>query len=141
MRVFSSTHPTPPMSRHPDGRPPRVLVVDDVADAADSLAYLLCLHGFDARTARDGPAALRSAGEWTPDAVVTDVRMPGMGGWELARRLRDLLPGPLLVVAVTGCDTPEDARRSAEAGIDLHLLKPVEPGELVALLRQHLSAR
>lgn len=114
-----------------------VLVVDDEADAADSLALVLELSGFAARVAADGAGALRAARADPPDAVVLDLLMPGMDGWELARRLRDEALGrrPLLI-AVTGCGTEEARRRSAAAGIDLHLLKPTDPGLLVGVLER-----
>ncbi len=124
------------MTALPGRRPVSVLVVDDVPDAAESLAILLRLHGFAARTAPDGSSALRAAAADPPDAVVTDLGMPDLGGWELARRLRAQCPTPPFVVAVTGYDRDVDRRRSAEAGIDLHLIKPVEPDELVAALKQ-----
>jgi CheY-like chemotaxis protein len=123
-------------------RPLSVLVVDDLVDAADSLAAVLVLCGFAARVATSGRAALAAALADPPDAVVLDLAMPGMDGYELARRLR-ACPGerrPLLV-AVTGLTREEDRRRSAEAGIDLHFLKPVEPAALVGVLERFGQAR
>jgi two-component system OmpR family response regulator len=128
--------------------PLTVLVVDDVADAADTLAVILSMCGFAARAVTSGRAALAAAAADPPDAVVIDLEMPGMDGWELARRLRaasaDVRP---LLIAVTGCCDEVSRRRSAEAGIDLHLLKPVEPAVLVGVLERfarvlapHLSA-
>jgi CheY-like chemotaxis protein len=116
-----------------------VLVVDDLADAAVSLAVLLKLCGFHAQAVYTGAAALRAAEESPPDAVVLDLRMPGMDGWELARRLharaapRGRGKRPLLI-AMTGCGSESARRKSAEAGIDLHLLKPVEPAYLAGVL-------
>src|SRR5690349_12670824 len=117
------------------GRAPKVLVVDDLADAADSTAAVLALHGFAVAVATSGAAALRAAAADPPDAVVLDLAMPGMDGYELARRLKNQATGdrPLLI-AVTGCGSEADRRKSAAAGIDLHLLKPVEPAALVAAL-------
>ncbi|HEX4608754.1 MAG TPA: response regulator [Urbifossiella sp.] len=115
----------------------RVLVVDDDPDAADSTATLLGLAGFDARTATTGEDALRQAEDVPPDAVFLDLMMPGMDGYEIARRLREraAVRRPFLV-AVSGCVLPEDHRRSADAGLDLHLAKPVEPAVLVGVLKR-----
>lgn len=123
--------PRPAMPPHV----PSVLVVDDLPDVADSLSELLALHGFDVRTAYDGPTALELAAADMPDAVVTDLGMPRMSGWELAERLRDTRPArPPFVVAVSGWGAEEHRRRSAEAGIALHLTKPPDVGALVAAL-------
>ncbi len=113
----------------------RVLVVDDNADAAESLALLLGLAGHEARVAHNGPDALRLAESDPPELVFLDLGMPGMDGFQVARRLRQL-PGRdgLLLVALTGWGTQEDRRRTAEAGFDRHLVKPVEPQALEELL-------
>lgn len=103
-----------------------VLVVDDDPDTADSLAFLLRLSGYPARSAHGGADALRMAAEDWPGVVVLDLAMPDIDGWELARRLHPTFPArrPLLI-AVTGCDGKEERRRAQEAGIDLYLIKPV----------------
>jgi len=117
--------------------PLSVLVVDDVPDAADSTAILLGLRGFAVCRATDGPAALAAAADARPDVVVTDLRMPKMTGWELARRLAELYPDrPPAVVAVTGSTAADDFRRSEEVGIAAHLIKPVDPDELVAVIER-----
>jgi DNA-binding response OmpR family regulator len=115
--------------------PLSVLVVDEAPDATDSMAILLTLHGHAVRIARSGEDALRLAAADPPDVVLLDLLMSDLHGWEVARRLRDTAVGkqPFLV-AVTGCATAVDRRRSAEAGIDLHLVKPVAPTVLVGLL-------
>jgi DNA-binding response OmpR family regulator len=112
-----------------------VLVVDDNADAADSLALVLGVHGFTARVAYSGPDALAVATADPPDVVLFDIGMPGMDGWELARRLRAASTVRLLV-AVTGYGTEGDRMASNEAGVDLHFVKPVEPDVLVESLRR-----
>jgi CheY-like chemotaxis protein len=117
------------------GSPLQILLVEDDADVAASTALLLRLAGHDVHTAGDGPAALLAAERSPPDVALVDIGLPGMDGYEVARRLqegaRDKRP---LVVAVTG-RAGEDARlRSAEAGIDLHLVKPVDPEQLLPLL-------
>lgn len=114
-----------------------VLVVDDGADAGDSLAALLSLHGFTVRTAPDGPSALKDAAAVPPDVVLFDIAMPGMTGWELARRLRARSAGrPPYLIAVTGYGRDADRRASDEAGIDLHPVKPVDPAQLLTILNQ-----
>ena len=114
-----------------------VLVVEDNDDTAQSTASLLSLYGYAARVADCGDEALRLAAIDPPDVVLLDLRMPGMTGWEVAERLRTLDVGkPPLVVAISGCDRDEDRRRSTRAGIDLHLVKPVEPAVLIGLLKR-----
>jgi len=112
-----------------------VLVVDDDADTADSLADLLALHGYAARAATCGADALALAAADPPDVLVLDIRMPGMDGWELARRFAGARKPPL-VVAVSGCGTDADRQRSGEAGVHLHLVKPVEPAVVLGILRR-----
>jgi PAS domain S-box-containing protein len=129
--------PAPPPVVQPATRACRVLVVDDNRDAAESLVMLLRLVGHDASLALDGPTALRAAAAAPPDVVLCDIGMPGMNGYEVARRLRGLTGvGRPLLVAVTGFGAAEDRRRTAEAGFDAHLVKPVEPEALMQLLRE-----
>jgi len=113
----------------------RLLVVDDNRDAADSLAMLLCLQGHEVRVAHDGPAALKLAEGYRPEMIFLDIGMPGMDGYEVARRLRQQ-PGleKVVLAALTGWGQQEDRRRTAEAGFDHHLVKPVEPNDLEELL-------
>ena len=113
----------------------RVLLVDDNADARESLAMLLRLWGHELRPVPDGTAALEDAERFRPDVVLLDIGLPGLSGYEVARRLRRLpgLAGALLV-AVSGYGQDEDRRKSQEAGIDNHLTKPVDPDALQAIL-------
>ncbi len=115
--------------------PLSVLVIDDYPDLADSLAEFLTVCGFTARSARSGQEALDLAAAERPDVVLLDLSMPEMNGWELAHRLANEVKPPILV-AITGCGTDDDRRRSILAGIDLHLVKPVEPAILVGMLRR-----
>jgi CheY-like chemotaxis protein len=115
----------------------QILVVEDHEDNALSLALVLRFHGHDVRIARDASEAIAAARDALPEVVLLDIGLPGMNGYDLARRLRLVLRNnqtPLLV-AVTGYGQAEDRLRSAEAGIHLHLLKPVDPEELEATLR------
>jgi signal transduction histidine kinase len=114
----------------------RILVVDDNVDAAESLAAMLDLDGHRVRAVFDGPSALALAEEMQPEIALLDVGMPGMDGHELARRLgaRPWARG-LVLVAVTGWGQEGDRRRSAEAGFHHHLVKPVDPADLDAIIR------
>lgn len=116
--------------------PRRVLVVDDNLDSADTMAELVRIWGYEVRTAHDGPAALECARSFRPNVVLLDVGLPGMDGYELARRLRaEGLAGDLLV-SVTGYGQEEDRRKAEEAGFDHHLTKPVNPDILQRLVAQ-----
>jgi PAS domain S-box-containing protein len=113
----------------------RVLVVDDLADSADSLAMLLRVMGHEAHTAYDGATALRTAAKLLPDVVLLDLGMPNLNGYDTCRALRDQPWGRAIrVVALTGWGQDEDRRRTAEAGFDHHLVKPVEPSALMSVL-------
>jgi CheY-like chemotaxis protein len=126
---------TPPIS-------PPVLVVDDCPDAADSLALLLKRWGYQTEVTYDGPSALAAALARPPAAVLLDLVMPGMGGCEVARRLRGQPEAAkALLVAVTGSGREEDMRLCYAAGFDLHLLKPCDPEELRRVLDGRLAGR
>jgi CheY-like chemotaxis protein len=112
----------------------RVLVVDDNADSAETMAEMLKLWGHEVQTAHDGPGALEAARAQHPDAVLLDLGLPVMDGFETARRLRQEGLGGKLLVAVTGFGAAEDRRRTAEAGFDTHLTKPVSPEALREIL-------
>jgi PAS domain S-box-containing protein len=118
----------------PAGHARKVLVVDDHPDAADSLAMLLRLEGHQVRVARNGPAALEAAQAEVPDVVLLDLGMPGMDGFEVARRLRRGPASHVLIAALTGWGQEEDRRRTREAGFDHHLVKPADPNDLRQLL-------
>jgi two-component system CheB/CheR fusion protein len=114
----------------------RVLVLDDVPDATDSLALLVRFWGHQPFVAYDGPTALDLARTHAPDVVFLDIALrDDMDGYEVARRLRQL-PGmdKALLVAVTGYGRKEDVWRCWDAGIDFHFVKPVDPVELERVL-------
>jgi CheY-like chemotaxis protein len=115
--------------------PRRVLVVDDNRDSAESIAMLADLWGHQTRIVYDGPSALAEAQDWHPDVVLLDIGLPGIDGYEVARRLRQMpaLDGVLLA-AMTGYGQERDRRLSREAGFDIHLVKPVPPETLQELL-------
>ncbi|KQW51341.1 MULTISPECIES: ATP-binding protein [unclassified Roseateles] len=113
----------PQPAAHP---PRRVLLIDDNVDAAESLAMMLRADGHEVRTGFSAPDALAMAKDWLPDVALLDIGLPGMDGYEVARRLRaELATAPLRLVALTGYGRPEDIQRSADAGFDGHLVKPV----------------
>jgi CheY-like chemotaxis protein len=121
----------------PKHRAIRVLVVNDYPDNVESMALLLRLYGHDVAVALGGAAALRAAQAQQPDAVLLDISMPGMDGYQVARRLRAMFRDkPLLLVAITAHGFEEDRRRCEEAGFDLHLVKPADPLEVENLLRE-----
>jgi CheY-like chemotaxis protein len=108
----------------------RVLVVDDDRDTVGSWATLLRAWGYETAAAHDGAEALRQAEALAPDAVLLDLGLPGLDGYEVARRLRERLGPNVLIVAVTGRVQPLDRVAAAAAGIDLHFAKPAEPDEV-----------
>jgi PAS domain S-box-containing protein len=114
---------------------PLVLVVDDNEDAAISLAALIDVLGAEVLIGHDGLEAVELAERYRPDLVLLDIGMPRMNGHEACRKLRELPFGPdMLIVALTGWGQSEDFRRSREAGFDRHLVKPVDPLTVEALL-------
>jgi signal transduction histidine kinase/ActR/RegA family two-component response regulator len=113
----------------------RILVVEDNHDAAESLMALLQLWGHEVRVAYDGLAALRLAEAETPDVILSDIGLPGMDGYELARQLRARPAfGRVVLVALSGYGRDEDRRQAAEAGFDHHLVKPPEMDTLLQLI-------
>lgn len=129
--------PPPPGEDADRSRRLRVLVVDDNADTAWGLSRLLQLHGHDVEVAHDGPAAVASAREARPDAVLLDIGLPGMSGYEVARKIREE-PScrHARLIAVTGYGQDKDRARTREAGFDDHLTKPVDLDKLLAKLEE-----
>lgn len=116
----------------------RVLVADDNPDVVEALAALLQQSGHDVRTAIDGPEALQTALDFVPDVAVLDIGLPGHDGYELARRLRqDPRFKNTLLVAHSGYGQNQHRDASRAAGFDHHLVKPIDPNELHALLVKH----
>jgi PAS domain S-box-containing protein len=115
----------------------RILVVDDNADAATMLSEMLRMQGHEVLNVNSGAAALQVVEEFRPDVIMLDIGMPGLNGFDVARRLRERKRSPRpLVVAVTGWGKVDDEMRGREAGFDMHLVKPVEGEHLVKLFEQ-----
>jgi CheY-like chemotaxis protein len=130
-----------PLEEPPAPAPPapaaarRVLVVDDNRDGGETLAVILRFWGHEVRVCEDGPGALAEAADFRPEVVLLDIGLPGMDGYEVARRLRERFgPGAMRLIALTGYGNDTDRRRSLEVGFDEHLTKPAELGELRRLL-------
>jgi CheY-like chemotaxis protein len=131
--AMAETQPeTPALAR--TGPMKRVLVVDDNRDAAETLALLLTHIGHAVDVAHDGASCLELAQRNTPDVALIDIGLPGIDGYEVARQLRRRIGGDVLLVAVTGYGLEADRQRSADAGFDHHLVKPVDIGALERLL-------
>ncbi|HSA55818.1 MAG TPA: PAS domain-containing protein [Gemmatimonadaceae bacterium] len=119
----------------------RILVVDDNHDTAESLAQLLRLRGHDVRVAFTGIEAVEACERSTPDVVLLDIGLPGLNGYEAARRIRELPAGRRIqLVAITGWGQEEDRQRSRAAGFDHHLVKPVGLAAVEPLLRHEPEA-
>ena len=119
----------------PPGPARRVLVVDDQPDSTDSLALFLRLRGHQVHTASDGPGALEEFARCQPEVVFLDLGLPGMSGYDVARRLRAMPEArDVRLVAVTGYGTEADREQTRAAGFDVHLAKPVDPHAVEALL-------
>lgn len=127
----------------PSGATPwrmRVLVVEDDTQVARFLADLLRAEGHEVEIALDGPSGIAAAKTNPPDAVLLDISLPGIDGWQVARKVHSehAEKRPFLV-AITGHGSPEDRLRSRQAGIDLHLTKPIDPHSLRNLLGRFRS--
>jgi PAS domain S-box-containing protein len=119
----------------PPAAPRRILVVDDNADAASSLAMLLGMTGNETHTANDGLAAVDAAQTFHPDVILLDIGLPKLNGLEVSRRIRQQPWGQRIVmVALTGWGQEDDRRKSQEAGFNYHMVKPLDYNELMKLL-------
>lgn len=119
----------------------RVLVVDDNEDAADSLATLLDVMGYEVRTAYDGPEAITVADEFRPAVALLDIGLPRLSGYDIARHVRASRGSDVLLVAITGWGQEDDRRKAREAGFDHHFTKPADFELLLDLIGQELSRR
>ncbi len=123
---------TPSESRKPRLK---ILVVDDNHDSALSMAMMLTIMGHETRTAHDGEAAVSTAETFRPQVILLDIGLPKLNGYEVAQQIRQHDWGTgMFLIAVTGWGQDEDRQRSEEVGLNLHMVKPVEPAVLEDLL-------
>jgi len=138
----TSASPVPSRMRTMAAQSCRVLVVDDNREHTDALALFLRIAGHDVRGVYDAAHALAEAATFAPEAVLLDVGLPDMDGFELCRQLRAQPEGEeRVLVAITGWGQADDRRRSQDAGFDAHLVKPVDPDALLALVDALCRAR
>ena len=130
--VATPSRPAPPPAEMVPPRRRRVLIVEDHEDARESLRLMLELAGHDVETAGDGPSGLETLLSYRPDVALIDVGLPGIDGYDVARRARPLVPETFLV-ALTGYGQADD-QRQARAAFDVHITKPVDPDRLERLL-------
>lgn len=115
----------------------RFLVIEDEEDIRESMRLVLALEGHDAETASSGQEGLRFLETHQPDVVLIDIRMPGMNGYEVARRARNLPHGDMLkLVAVTAYGSPAERARAYAAGFDVHLTKPCSYADLIRAVNE-----
>ena len=119
----------------------RVLVVDDNEDAADSLATLLGVMGYQVRVAYDGPEAIEAADEFHPAVALLDIGLPRLSGYDIARHIREKQGARVLLVAITGWGQDDDRRKARDAGFDHHFTKPADFEVLVELIEQEMKHR
>jgi CheY-like chemotaxis protein len=120
----------------------RVLIADDLPDAARSLAMLFEMYGAEVRISFDGAQAVRTAEDFLPEIVLMDIGMPGMSGYEAARAIRQAPWGrAMILVALTGWGRSTDLEAARRAGFDDHLLKPFDVERLLEVISRLRSAR
>ncbi len=129
------------MTPAPASPVPKVLVVDDNADAADSLATLLGVMGYEVRIAYDGPEAIEAADEFQPAVALLDIGLPKLSGYDIARHVREKRGEDVLLVAITGWGQEDDRRKAREAGFDHHFTKPADFEVLLQLIDRELKKR
>jgi PAS domain S-box-containing protein len=133
----SSTASRPSEAKAPaiDTPPRRIVLIEDNEDSREMLRVSLQMSGHEVGVAADGPSGLALVQRRAPDVVLVDVGLPGMDGYEVARRIRAMPEGRRIrLIALTGYGQPEDRRRSRESGFDAHLVKPIDPACLMSAL-------
>jgi len=115
----------------------RILIADDNRDAADTLAEILRMEGHEVRLAHDGPAALAAFAAFHPDVMLLDIGMPGLSGYEVARKVRETDPASdMILIAITGWGQENDKEQALSAGFDYHLTKPVDLQRMSELIQR-----
>ena len=114
----------------------RVLIADDVRDAADTVALLLAEKGYETRAVYDGKAVLEVADQWQPQCAVLDLSLPGMSGFECARQLRRKFGTSIRLLAYTGWGGAGDHDRAMDAGFDAVVVKPADALDLLRLVEE-----
>ena len=133
----SETAPAPHARESQSGR---ILIVDDNADAAETLGMMLEASGYEVRSAPDGPSALAPLDDFVPALAILDIGLPGMDGYELARRLReDSRCAGVQLIALTGYGREPDRARALANDFQEHLVKPVRPDRLLDAVSQLLD--
>jgi CheY-like chemotaxis protein/anti-sigma regulatory factor (Ser/Thr protein kinase) len=126
---------TPAFRAVPGGPRHRIMVADDNPDSATTLSLMLEVMGHEVRVARDGQEAVELAAQFRPEAILLDIGMPRMNGYDACRAIRaEPWAARTLIVALTGWGQDGDKNRSKEAGFDRHLVKPVEPAMLESMI-------
>ena len=123
-----------PTARQTNASPKRILVVDDNEDTAEMFALLLGLDGHDVRVAHDGLEAVEHCGNFQPHIALLDIGLPRLNGYEVAHRIRQQEGAQPVLVALTGWGQSDDRRRTADAGFNFHLVKPVDHDELMKIV-------
>lgn len=118
-----------------------MLVIEDSRDAREMLRMALELEGHDVAVAIDGPQGIAAARAGRPHVIILDIGLPGMDGHAVARAIRKALGDAVVLIALTGYGDSEAHRRTMEAGFDHHVVKPVDPMDLVRLARPTRAAR
>ncbi len=127
--------PTSKVAQQKSVRKFRLLIVDDINVIADSVAMVLKMEGHEVHTAYNGEEAILAAAKFQPEVVVLDIGMPKLNGYDTCRRIREQPWGKkMFIIALTGWSQEEDRRRTEEAGFNQHMVKPVDPEDLMKLL-------
>ena len=117
----------------------RVLVIEDSDDIRDLTTMLISSYGHQVSEAADGTTGLQAALDERPDVALVDIGLPGIDGFEVARRAREAIGDDIVLIALSGYGQVEDARKAREAGFDLHMVKPVDASRLRKLLATERS--
>jgi len=115
-------------------RPSRIVIVEDNEDARDMLKVLLALAGHEVHEAPDGPSGIEMVETVDPEIAFIDLGLPGIDGYEVARRLRAGSGKDVFLIALSGHGQPEDRRKAIEAGFNMHVVKPIDPGRLANVI-------